>query len=169
MDNVATPTVASAQELQLRVNRAMRQILRDPGSTSYGELRSGLGGSICGTVNLARRAGGELDLRPFVVSPEGAAFLSGSPGINIADALDPFVDAHMRWCASPEELRSIQDSLANIAVAAPSAPLSEDIPELSSPAPSEPPMTNPNAPATPFNEQSERDLTFQNAVVRSSR
>ena len=96
--------------------------------------------------------------------------MSGSPRVNLVDAFDPFVDAHMRWCASPEELRSMQDSLANITASAPPAPLPVEIPEISPPVLSEPSATNGSAPAAPsFNEQSVRDDTFRNAVIRSDR
>ena len=170
--NEALPSApAPAGELEARVVRAMGQILREPASGRYSGLRSGTGGSICGTVNLGQRVGGDLGSRPFVITPAGAALLSASSRVDVADALDPFVDAHMRWCASPEELRAIQENMRNILAPATLAPPPGELPELSpEPVPSDPPTRWRNAPrAPPPNERVGDDDSFSNAVLRSDR
>lgn len=160
---------ASNAELRERTLRALGRILRDPASSEYSGVRSGFSGSICGTVNPGRDAVGS---RPFVIAPDGTAYLSTLPRINIFDPLDTFVDAYLRWCASPSELQAAQDGLANISTPsqsplAPAGELPTDAPpEL---APDSRPTPRLNAPPTTPSGASGEEDTFANAVRRRGR
>lgn len=168
-EGAAGPAGAAA-DLGPRIIAAMGQILRDPASATYAEVRGGSGNSICGTVAFGGPAGAGGESRPFLVTPAGLAMISASSRVNVADPLDPFADAHMRWCASPEELRAMSEAIAKapplVVPEAPPAALPEPGPE---PVPGEAPRRWRNAPPPAPGEPAGNDDSFSNAVLRGDR
>lgn len=97
--------------LQARVDSAMKTVLQDADRAAYRNIRLGLADTICGEVDPARKGGGRAGFRPFLVTQQGAALLARGPVLSFDDPTDSFPDLYIRWCASDEELRSLQPKL----------------------------------------------------------
>ena len=136
----AAPGAEDAARMQQRIQQSLAPILMDPASARYANVRSGAAGAVCGNVD-AKQAGTFTGFRPFVITPDGVAVVSTASRVLFNDALDPFSDFYIRWCASPEELQRIGPEIA----AAPDP--------LTDPGAAPPPdlvdLVPPQAPATP--------------------
>jgi hypothetical protein len=131
VSNLAAPEQASPGLERARA--ALGSLLRDADSARYLNLRSGAGGAICGEVDPIRPDGSHAGSRPFIVAPNGTAAISRSPRLALDDPEDPFPELYIRWCASPGELRALQQQIA--AAAPPRAEIVvEEAEELSRPA-----------------------------------
>ena len=97
--------------LQARVAAAMKAVLQDSEGAAYRNIRLGLADTICGEVDPARKGGGRLGFRPFIVTPQGAALLAKGPVLTFDDPTDSFPDLYIRWCASEEELKRLGPQL----------------------------------------------------------
>jgi hypothetical protein len=146
----AAPGAQDPAQLRQRVIQAMTAILPDAASARYGDVRSGTGGAICGTVEA--KQGKAAGFRPFVVTPQGVAVISTAPRILYDDPSDIFADYYIRWCASPEELRRLGPELQSAAGSLPPVPP----PDLSDPGPAMAPADTP-APPPPGVRRQEAD------------
>lgn len=125
-------TAERTARLQGKVDAALGGVLREP---RYTNLREGPGGAVCGEVDSRQSDGEYSGPRPLVVTPEGVPLVSITSQIMFEDPDDIFPDFYIRWCASPEEMRTIGPLIESRANAAP-AP--DPIAEL--PAPDDPPL-----------------------------
>jgi hypothetical protein len=131
-DNLAAGTAPQdIARIQARVDAAMGAILRDPKSAKYANVRSGAAGAVCGEVDLKQAGGKYGGSRPFVITPQGGAFVSASNPISFGNPDDPFPDLYIRWCATPDELKTLGPGLNAAALRGPAAPAElPTIPEL---------------------------------------
>ena len=97
--------------LQAMIDRAMPAALPDAAKAQYRNLRAGVGGSVCGEVATPASNGKAGPFRHFVITPEAVAVVGTEPGVKINDPEDFLADAWIRWCASPEELKSVEAEL----------------------------------------------------------
>jgi len=174
--------VEDPARLQQRVDAAMAAILPKPGQARYAAVRSGVAGAICGQVDAVQSNGKYAGLRPFVVTPEGAAIVSISARIPFDDPVDEFPDYYLRWCASPEELATIGSRVevnASDMPPPPSADILPDVPanlDVPATAPPPPPAPGPAPPdarwggagksGTKAPPRTNGDDSFYNVVVR---
>jgi hypothetical protein len=176
-----TPAGSAAQnpaQAAERAKAALAVILVDPKSARYSEVRSGTAGAVCGRVDSMQGDGKYSGARPFVVTPEGVAVISTAPRVMFGDPEDVFPDFYIRWCASPEELRTIGPNvaLADRLGAELEAGGIETVPEFDpadappvpeAPPPAAPPGTAPAAPAAaPANPPAGGEDSFSSAVLR---
>ena len=167
--NVETPRRSAAQ-LEAQAQAALRAVLAQP-PVRLLNLREGFNEAICGQVELSAQGGSAGGTRPFLVTGRGQAYVSETPALRLEDPADPFPDLYMEWCASPEELRDLQDRIARLRpsdlqpLPAPTENLAgpAPLPEEAAPAPpaATPPRPQPRAQPRPPNDDS-----FFNAVVR---
>ncbi len=157
----------SAADLQRLAIAALSQILRNAASGRYSNVRRGSGNSICGTVILDGAAGTGIGQRFFVIAPAGQPFLSATAGINFSDPLDSFVDAYIRWCASPDELQTLQGNMLNLATEIPDPPDAEQ-PAEPPPLPAQEPVSRWPSSRSPAHRPS-NDSDFFNEVRRIDR
>ena len=149
-----------------RAEVALSAVLSEP-VLRYANVRQSVSGAVCGEVETRAGDGRRSGLRPFVVRPEGDAAVSPTPRIALEDPDDRFPDLYMAWCASPEELRSIQQRMGGATAAPPPAieiPMA-DPPEL----PSEPAEVDARDPPRRERQSQPRPQdndSFFNAVVR---
>jgi hypothetical protein len=142
--NLEAVEANSAAHVQALIDRALPAELGDAKGAQYRNVRAGAGGAACGEVSGKTTHG----FVPFVVTPSAIAVVAKSPVIAYADPSDFFADAWIRWCATPEELKSVAAAVqkakpdavpANLALPLP-------VPEAS---PGAPPQTPRAAPAKP--------------------
>ena len=166
--NLGGSNTQGATSAEARVEAALRAVLSEP-VLRYANVRQGVSGAICGEVETRTRDGGGSGLRPFLVRPEGDAAISPTPTIALEDPDDRFPDLYMAWCASPEELRAIQQRMSRV----PLPPLPPEIPVAEPPEPSsepvdvdarDPPRREPRPQPRP-----QEDDSFFNSVVRPPR
>jgi hypothetical protein len=173
---------ADAARAEERARAALAVILVDPKSARYSEVRRGTAGSVCGRVDSKQADGKYAGARPFVVTPEGVAVVSAAPRVVFDDPEDVFPDFYIRWCASPEELRTIGPSVAlsdrletgleagNIAgldgIIAPEIPPSPEAPVAVGEAPPASKADAPRSPAAGANQGAREEDSFARAVLR---
>jgi hypothetical protein len=174
--NLAAEAEAKAEDparLKARVEAAMAAILRNPKKAHYSGIRSGTGGAACGQIELAQARGKAGGFLPFVVTPEGAAIVSPSARISFDDPADPFPDAYIKYCATPDELKTLAPRLTALGSAAATG-VQADIPDLpgadleaanGQTAPAAPPDRAPSAGSAAGSPPNEND-SFFNAVAR---
>jgi len=163
----STTSSPPAAELQRRAIEALRQVLPDQASVRYSNVRSGSGNSVCGAVTLTRTGSADAPQRLFVITPGGGAILSTAASVNFADPLDTFVDAYIRWCATPEELLAVQENL-QFSVTERPAESDAGMPPQQSGVPLPEPVSRwPTSP--PPEESSKADSDFYNEVRRIDR
>jgi hypothetical protein len=153
-------TPEDAALLRSRAAATLAQVLREPASAVYSNLRSGSAGTVCGEV----ADGGESELHPFVVTPEGVAIVSASPTLRLENAIDPFPDYYLQYCATPEELAQLAARMNGLEQALP-----PPLPELPPPPVdiADDPVDEAPAPAQPRQPRGGDDQSFFNAIVRS--
>lgn len=156
------PMVSQDAQARRRVQQALAPILADPEGARYSDLRAGAAGALCGRVEAGQGEGP----RPFVVTPEGVAVISATGDVKFDDPEDVFPDFHIRWCASPEELRRIgprliAEGVREIVPAGEPANVIDDA-MLTAGAPPEGPAIRPVTPPPPPAEDS-----FSRAVMRN--
>jgi hypothetical protein len=125
----AAGTLNPAQ-LEARAAAAIGVIATDP---RFSEIRGGPMNAVCGKVDTKLPNGKYSGFKPFVVTPEGVAVISATPGILFNDPADPFPDLYIRWCATPEEMQTIGPMIARNAEVPP--PPVEVPPETIDPVP----------------------------------
>lgn len=172
-DPAALSPEQQAAGAQQKAEQALAVILVDPKSARYSDVRPGAAGSVCGRVDSKQADGKYAGARPFVVTPEGVAVISATPQVMFDDPEDMFPDFYIRWCASPEELRTIGPRIDTSKL--PPPPPAEDLAAtlenaLAPPPPPEtvPPVEPvrsppPPAPAQPAGEED----SFSRVVIRN--
>jgi len=140
---------ADPARMQALIDQAMPAALGGAKHPQYSNVRPGAGGAVCGEVSAA----GE-PARPFIVTPDAIALVAAQPRLNYADPSDFTADAYVRWCATPEEMKTIQAEIrraaadpANIAMPAANAAAAASAVAAEPPAP--PPEAAPVSAARP--------------------
>lgn len=169
-----------AARIRGRIESALAPILLHPKTARYANARNGTGGAVCGDVDSKQADGSFTGPRPFVITPQNIAVVSTAPTVALDDPADEFADFYIRWCASPDELRSLGPRIAaapidvrNMQAAEAERPLPAEAqvapaePAKPAPAPySRYPVGQPSpAPATPAPKAKEGD-SFFDAVLR---
>jgi hypothetical protein len=156
------------------VAKAMPAALPDARDAQYRNLRSGVGGSVCGEVAPKPAAGAPV-FRPFLINPGGIALVAAAPQLKLDDPNDFFADGWIRWCATTEELQNLAPRLQQ-AAGAPSVPPGQvdatEAPAIG-PEPAPPPEPAPTPPsrrsARPPGPQPSPSIdSFVNAVRHNS-
>lgn len=139
---------ADPAHIQALIAQAMPAALPGAKDPHYVNVRAGVGGAVCGEVSAA----GE-PARPFIITPDAIAIVATEPKLRFTDPTDFAADAHVRWCATPEELRGIQAEIrraaadpANIAMTPTATPTASTV-GAGAPAPP-PPDAAPEPPAS---------------------
>lgn len=127
---VEAPAGLSPEQLQARAAAALATITSAP---RFSEIKGGPLNAVCGKVDTKLPNGKYAGFRPFLVTPEGVAVISATPQIMFDDPADPFPDLYIRWCATPEEMQTIEPVLTRNAEAPP--PPAELPPEIIDPVP----------------------------------
>ncbi|MDB5694360.1 MAG: hypothetical protein JWO81_3423, partial [Alphaproteobacteria bacterium] len=105
------------------IARAMPAAMPDAKDAQYRNLRSGVGGAVCGEVAAKTAGRAAPAFRPFVINPDGFAVVAATPKLAYDDPGDFVADAWIRWCASPEELQKLAPQLHRAASDPASAPI----------------------------------------------
>ena len=111
LPDIGNNIAVDMEALQGRVDEAMRAVLQDAKGARYRNLRLGVADTICGEVDPRKKGGGHSGFRPFLVTPDGVAFLASGPRLTFNDPADNFPDLYIRWCASEEELKRLGPQL----------------------------------------------------------
>ncbi len=156
--------------LEQRARIALAALVPDAQTAAMTSLRAGPSGAICGEVQALPRTREDPGTRLFLVSPAGAANLARLPGLALGDTSDIFPDLYIEFCATPEELRTLRETVAR----APLTPLDDPLPAETNltvtDAPPAPPPAAPPAPAdTPKAPPPAppRSGSFSDQVIRS--
>jgi hypothetical protein len=168
--NLAAPAPADdPARLREIVARAMPAALPDAKDDRYRNLRGGAGGSVCGEV-APRPATGVPVFRPFLINPDGIALVATAPQLKLDDPSDFFADGWIRWCATPEELRSLAPKLQQAAGAPQMPPAQVDATQAPATAPEPAPLVAaPRRPARPSGPQPSPSIdSFFNSVRHNS-
>jgi len=159
-----------AARLRAQAIAALRAVLPNAETAAYRNIRPGFVGAICGEVG-ATNSAGQSGPTPFIVTADGTATLSPTPGLALEDPTDTFPSLYARYCASAEELRQISARLEAMRPAdVRMGPRAEE--EFSLPsdeAPGEPPGEPPGAPREAEQPRRNGDDSFFNSVLRSPR
>jgi hypothetical protein len=154
-----------AARIQDLIARAMPAAMTDAKDAQYRNLRSGVGGAVCGEV-AAKPAGNAAPVfRPFVITPDGVAVVAAAPKLAFDDPADFVADAWVRWCATPEELQRLAPQLRRAASNPASIPMNgvdaaaggptPDLPSApAAPPPAAQPAPRPAKPPPPANVES---------------
>ena len=155
-----------AARLRAQAIAALRAVLPNAETAAYRNIRPGFVGAICGEVAAVNSAGQSVPT-PFIVTADGTAILSPTPGLALEDPTDTFPSLYARYCASAEELRQIDARLESMLPPGVAAePRAED--EISLPR-DEAPGVPPAAPREAQPPRRNGDDSFFNSVLRSPR
>jgi hypothetical protein len=95
--------------LQARAESALAASFRPGEQLILRNLRLGSGGAICGEVATQALLGLAGAFRPFIVAAAGDALVSQTSVIDFGDTQSTFPDRWIEACASPEELRRLEN------------------------------------------------------------